>query len=109
MPLSDGVLVPDEVQIDAAQEPGNGNRQSVTVSFAWNGRRYCRNLAYHGDYVNNDLFHLLNDALADQGQAGRFCLLETDDQTAQVIFLDGEQLQQVKERNLLPLDEWFDV
>lgn len=108
LPLSEGVLTPEAVDI-AAQPAANGHPEHVAVSFNWNGRRYSRKLAYHGDYVNNELFYLLNDALADQGQDSRFCLLETDDQTAQVIFLDGKQLQQVKERRLLPLDEWFNV
>lgn len=109
LPLSEGVLAPEAVEITAYPGTANGNPEYVAVSFSWNGRRYSRKLAYHGDYVNNELFYLLNDALADQGHDGRFCLLETDDHTAQVIFLDGEQLREVKERNLLPLDEWFDV
>jgi hypothetical protein len=109
LPLSDGVLLPAGVEINAHPADADGNPEYVMVSFTWNDRRYSRKLAYHGSYVNNELFHLLNDALADQGYQDRFCLLETDDQSAQIIFLEGEQLQQVKERYLLPLDEWFDV
>lgn len=110
LPLSEGLLQPETVQVSAQSPSGNSEcPDTISVSFTWNGHPYSRNLAYHGDYVNNDLFHLLNEALADQGYDSRFCLLETDDQTAQVIFLDGEQLQQVKEHNLLPLDEWFEV
>lgn len=101
--LSRGLFDVENVQIGELD-----SERYFTISFTYEGQTFSKRIELQLDWINWDYLAFLNGTLASTGKSHRYCLLETDDQTAPIVFLSGRQLEEVTEQNLLPLDEKWD-
>ncbi|MCP4366950.1 MAG: hypothetical protein GY797_02370 [Deltaproteobacteria bacterium] len=101
--LSQGIFAPDGIQVLV-----DSDYQQITFSFTFEGQLFSKQVEYRGDWINWDYLVLMNEALANSDKNNRFCLIESEDQTAQIIFLNGNQLSEIQDKNLLPLVDWWD-
>jgi hypothetical protein len=98
-----GVFIPNTVRVGELDSD-----QYFTVSFIYEGRAFSKRIEHFLDWINWDYLALINSALASTGKDQRYCLLESRDQTAPIIFLRGDQLAEIKDKNILPLNEKWD-
>ncbi len=87
--LTLGKLTPDRVEEEWADE-------SVAIRVHWNGAIHELQARNDGDWLDLAVLFQLNAIIPES--TGQFCYCAQDDQTAQVLFLTLEEIEQLRAR-----------
>lgn len=77
----------------------------VHLSFKVSGKTYTRDLSVNRDWIDMNYLTLMNEALEDTSESGRYYVIDRPVQDVIVLFLTPNQVDQVRKRDLLPLVE----
>ncbi|MBI2971488.1 MAG: hypothetical protein HYY37_03685 [Candidatus Aenigmarchaeota archaeon] len=77
--------------------------EPTPFSFVFDGKRYETNLTSSGDWLDLSFIDLITRALNESKVDGNFYLLDTGDQSVQVIFLTTPQYETIVANRLLPI------
>jgi hypothetical protein len=105
--ISHGIFIPENISVIVGPEMlGYEKKEFINLSFGYRGRDYSCDLKDMDDWVDLSFIVLMNQALSEAGQAGRFYGIDTGDQTALVIFLTEQQRETIQQKDLFSLWEF---